>query len=201
MNDRWQQIERLYHSALEKDGEARAVFLKEACEGDEMLLREVETLLFHGDRNGSFLKGPAIEAVAKTMGKENGETLVGRQVGPYEVTAQVGAGGMGVVYRAHDSKLGRDIAIKTLPREFARDPDRLARFRREARMLASLNHPNIAAIYGLEESRSESTRLNSSHSQISYAVFCLKKKKKIDRMSSNKENKQDGKIDEHDDAS
>src|SRR6266581_370802 len=152
MNNRWQQIKRLYDSALGKDGEARAVFLREACAGDEALRREVESLLFHADQNGSFLKGPAIEVMAQTMGKEIGGTLVGRQVGSYQITAQVGAGGMGVVYRAHDSKLGRDIAIKTLPREFSRDPDRLARFRREARMLASLNHPNIAAIYGLEES-------------------------------------------------
>src|SRR5580692_11251008 len=79
-------------------------------------------------------------------------TLLGRQIGPYRIMSPLGAGGMGEVYRAHDSKLGRDVAIKTLPAEFARDPQRLARLRREARTLASLNHPNIAAIYGIEES-------------------------------------------------
>ena len=78
--------------------------------------------------------------------------LAGRQLGPYRIVSSLGAGGMGEVYRAHDGKLGRDVAIKTLPREFERDPDRLARFRREARALASLNHPNIAAFYGLQES-------------------------------------------------
>ena len=76
----------------------------------------------------------------------------GTRLGTYEVTAQIGAGGMGEVYRAHDSKLGRDVAIKVLPPNFANDPERLSRFQREARMLASLNHPKIAAIYGLEES-------------------------------------------------
>ena len=78
--------------------------------------------------------------------------FLGRQFGPYRIVSPLGAGGMGEVYRAHDSKLGRDVAIKTLAAEFARDPERLARFRREARTLASLNHPNIAAIYGVEES-------------------------------------------------
>ena len=80
-----------------------------------------------------------------------GNAMVGRQFGPYRILSPLGAGGMGEVYRAHDSKLGRDVAIKTLPAAFARDPERLARFRREARTLASLNHPHIAAIYGLEE--------------------------------------------------
>ena len=75
----------------------------------------------------------------------------GAKLGTYEITAAIGAGGMGEVYQARDSKLGRDVAIKVLPDAFAHDPDRLARFQREAKMLASLNHPNIAAIYGLEE--------------------------------------------------
>jgi eukaryotic-like serine/threonine-protein kinase len=75
----------------------------------------------------------------------------GTRVGPYEIVAPLGAGGMGEVYRARDARLGRDVALKTLPDAFARDPERLARFRREAEVLASLNHPNIAAIYGIEE--------------------------------------------------
>ena len=75
----------------------------------------------------------------------------GSRVGPYEVLAPLGSGGMGEVYRARDTKLGRDVAIKVLPAVFTADPDRLARFEREARLLASLNHPHIGAIYGLEE--------------------------------------------------
>jgi eukaryotic-like serine/threonine-protein kinase len=78
--------------------------------------------------------------------------VAGTKLGPYEITAQVGAGGMGEVYRARDSKLGRDVALKVLPEAFARDAERMARFQREAKVLASLNHPNIAAIHGLEDS-------------------------------------------------
>ena len=76
----------------------------------------------------------------------------GTKLGTYEITAHIGSGGMGDVYQAHDTKLDRDVAIKVLPEKFARDPERLARFQREAKMLAALNHPNIAAIYGLEQS-------------------------------------------------
>ena len=75
----------------------------------------------------------------------------GTRVGPYEVIDLLGAGGMGEVYRARDTKLGREVALKVLPDLFARDPERLARFQQEARLLAALNHPHIAAIYGLEE--------------------------------------------------
>ena len=78
--------------------------------------------------------------------------LSGARLGPYEILAPLGKGGMGEVYRARDTKLNRDVALKVLPEQFARDPDRLARFKREAQLLASLNHPNIAAIYGFEES-------------------------------------------------
>jgi serine/threonine protein kinase len=77
----------------------------------------------------------------------------GTRVGPYEITGTLGAGGMGEVYRARDARLGRDVALKILPDIFATDPERLARFQREAQVLASLHHPNIAVIYGLEEPR------------------------------------------------
>ena len=75
----------------------------------------------------------------------------GTRLGSYEITAQLGVGGMGEVYRAHDPKLGREVAIKVLPEDFAENPERLARFEREARSLAALNHPNIATVHGFEK--------------------------------------------------
>jgi eukaryotic-like serine/threonine-protein kinase len=78
-------------------------------------------------------------------------SLIGKTLGNFQITSKLGKGGMGEVYRAHDTKLNRDVALKVLPSEFAADPERMARFKREAQLLASLNHTNIAAIYGLEE--------------------------------------------------
>ncbi|HLK47623.1 MAG TPA: protein kinase [Bryobacteraceae bacterium] len=140
----WQQIETLYFAARTRDPEARAEFLEGACGNDAELRREVESLLRRDEQAGSFLEMSQPEPTATV--------LLGRRFGSYQVLSLLGAGGMGEVYRAHDNKLGRDVALKTLPGTFARDPERLARFRREARTLASLNHSNIAAIYGLEES-------------------------------------------------
>ncbi len=142
--DLWQRAEELFHTALGKSPEARRAFLDRACGEDTELRRQVETLLSQDEQAGSFLEKPA---PADAHG-----SLMGRQLGAYRILSRLGKGGMGEVYRAHDSKLGRDVAIKTMPPEFARDPDRVARFNREAKLLASLNHPNIAAIYGLEES-------------------------------------------------
>ena len=146
----WQKVEEIFHAALERTPDARQVFLDGNCGVDTDLRRKVELLLANEVQAQSFLEVPAIEDTAFAMAAAG--SLLGRQFGPYHIVCPLGAGGMGEVYRAHDSKLDRDVAIKTLPHEFARDPDRLARLRREARTLASLNHPNIAAIYGLEES-------------------------------------------------
>ena len=146
----WQKVEELFHAALERTPDARQTFLDGNCGVNTDLRRQVELLLAKEAQAGSFLEIPAIEDMAVTLTAAG--SLLGRQFGPYHIVSPLGAGGMGEVYRAHDSKLGRDVAIKTLPQEFARDPDRLSRLRREARTLASLNHPNIAAIYGLEES-------------------------------------------------
>jgi serine/threonine protein kinase len=148
--DCWQTVEGLSHAALERPREQRQAWLDGACSGDAELRRHVELLPSNEERAGSFLSRPATEDL--TVAQTADGSLLGRKFGPYQIVSPLGAGGIGEVYRAHESKLGRDVAIKTLPYEFARDPERLARFRREARTLASLNHPNIATIYGLEES-------------------------------------------------
>ena len=148
-HERWQRVRVVFHSALEQVPEERPVFLEHACGSDIDLRHHVELLLAREQEVGSFLETPATQHF---LPNPRGVTLLGRQFGPYRILSLLGAGGMGEVYCAHDSKLGRDVALKTLPAEFMSDSDRLARFRREARTLASLNHPNIAAIYGLEES-------------------------------------------------
>jgi serine/threonine protein kinase/Tol biopolymer transport system component len=145
--ERWRQIERCYNAALERPPESRTAFLDKACGQDPALKKEVESLLGYDRDAASFLE---THAGAGTKPLHAGPAA-GAQLGPYRVLSPLGAGGMGEVYRAHDSNLGRDVALKTLPQEFARDPDRLARLRREARSLAALNHPNIATVYGLEE--------------------------------------------------
>ncbi len=146
----WQRAEDLFHSALERSPENRKAFLDEACGKETGLRRQVEMLVSQDEQAGSFLEKPVLAGVTAAPGARG--SMVGRQCGTYTILSPLGAGGMGEVYRAHDNKLGRDVALKTLPPEFAHDPERLARFRREAHTLALLNHPNIAAIYGLEES-------------------------------------------------
>jgi eukaryotic-like serine/threonine-protein kinase len=148
--DLWQRAEELFHTALEHSTEARRAFLDKACGEDAELRRQVETLLSQDEQAGSFLEKPALADATVTPSARG--SLVGRQFGPYRILSSLGAGGMGEVYRARDGKLGRDVAIKRLTPQFVRDSDRVSRFQREARLLASLNHPNIAAIYGLEES-------------------------------------------------
>jgi len=151
MTDRWSATERIFHAALERPREARAAFLAEACGGDEQLRSEVQSLLDEASSTG-FLAQPALEVAAGLVTSASIAPLIGQHLGVYEIRSLLGWGGMGEVYRAHDRRLGRDVAIKVLPRAFTSDPDRLARFEREARVLASLNHPHIAAIHGLEDS-------------------------------------------------
>ena len=148
--ERSQQIEQLYHQARERDPRDRAAFLEQACAGDAALRRELESLLAEDDRVRSFLETPALELAKKMSGEESGQSMIGRQFGPYSVVSLLAKGGMGEVYRARDTQLQRDVALKVLPKIFASDAERLARFQREAQVLAALNHPNIAQIYGLE---------------------------------------------------
>ena len=155
MNDdpeRWRRVQDLCHAALERDAPHRDGFLAAACAGDDELRREVESFLVHAGGVDEFLDASTMQGVAHAIVMDSHSSLIGCQVGAYEVVAHIGAGGMGEVYRARDTKLQRDVALKVLPDLFVNDPERLARFQHEALVLASLNHPHIAAIYGLEES-------------------------------------------------
>ena len=141
-------ISDLYHRALARKPEERAAFLAEACDGDEALREEVASLLDFEPASARLLERPAVAVAAVAA---DATSMIDRRIGHYTIVAPLGAGGMGEVYRARDSKLGRDVAIKILPSHFTADPERRARFTREARTLATLNHPHIGAIYGLEE--------------------------------------------------
>ena len=141
-------ISDLYHRALARAPEERIAFLAEACDGDESLREEVVSLLEFEPASARLLERPAVAVAAVGA---SGTSMIDRRIGPYTIVAPLGAGGMGEVYRARDSKLGRDVAIKILPAHFTADSERRARFAREARTLATLNHPHIGAIYGLEE--------------------------------------------------
>ena len=141
----------MYHAARAHAADQRAAFLADACAGDEALRREVESLLAQPASAQGFLNEPAIGVAVRIDEEPSTSEFIGRRIGPYQVQALVGIGGMGHVYRARDTRLGRDVAIKILPRAFTGDPERRARFEREARVLAALNHPNIATIYGIED--------------------------------------------------
>jgi eukaryotic-like serine/threonine-protein kinase len=149
--DRWQQIDTLLDLALEQEPSRRASFLAEACNSDEALRREVEALLAAHGQAGSFLASPALEVAAKGIVEAEAPSLAGQVIGPYQILSVLGKGGMGEVYLAQDSRLGRKIALKLLPGQFTQDRDRLRRFEREARAASALNHPNILTIHEIGE--------------------------------------------------
>ncbi len=142
----WPRLKEVFEGARALASDARPAYLAEVCNGDEALRHEVEQLLAHGDQAASFLETPAMPFDDSLAA----ESLEGRCIGPYQVSALIGTGGMGEVYSARDTKLNRLVAIKILLPALANDPDRLARFSREAQLLASLNHPHIAQIHGFE---------------------------------------------------
>jgi len=147
--DRWRQVADVYEAALERDPAVRGPFLEDTCRNDSDLRREVESLL--AQQHTPLVVDQEMLGVAAVVLEGLSRLEPGAAVGPYRVEGLLGAGGMGEVYRARDTKLNRDIALKVLQESLTRDPDRLARFTREANVLASLNHPNIAAIYGFED--------------------------------------------------
>ena len=157
--DRWHTAERLYHAAREMDPAGRARYLAEACAGDESLLREVESLLAEDSRVSGFMEGRAVDGLAHELASEGEQAdssvleqdLTGRMLSHYRVLGRVAAGGMGVVYKAHDTRLDRTVAIKVLPPALMKDFDRRRRFIREAKAASALNHPNIVTIHAIEQ--------------------------------------------------
>ena len=143
--DSWERAAEVFDAALRLQPNERSAFLDEACSGQDTLRERVEGLLANHEEaqaDGFLARAPAVNSMQLPRGT---------QLAHYEIVEPIGKGGMGEVYRATDSKLGRDVAIKVLPEEFAQDQERVDRFEREARFLAQLNHPNIATLYGLEE--------------------------------------------------
>src|SRR6266511_2410092 len=183
--EHWQHIKKIFYGALELPPAERESFIDSACAGDEETRREVSQLISAHQQTGEFLVIPAFDLAAKSLANNKRKALApGQIVRQYRVINVIGAGGIGEVYVAEDTRLGRKVAIKLLRASVTTDTDRLHRFEREARAASALNHQNLCTIHEvgeIEDSRPyivmeyieedrKSTRLNSSHVKISYAV-------------------------------
>ena len=152
--ERLKKVQELFHAAVSLEPAARAAFLVEACESDRELLDEVQTLISAHERDGSFIDSPAAKPIAEMLASVSSESFVGQTVGSFKILSQLGRGGMGEVYLAKDSKLGRKVALKLLPEEFTRREDLVRRFSLEAKAASGLNHPNIVTVYEIGQTGS-----------------------------------------------
>ena len=151
MSEDWQKVKELFHAAIEREPLKRPGFLIQACSGDEALRREVESLIAAHEKPGSFVDAPAYELAADLLRDDRPGARVGQQISHYEVLGKLGAGGMGEVHLALDTRLNRKVAIKLLPAEFTSNAERVRRFEQEARAASALNHPNIMTVHEIGE--------------------------------------------------
>lgn len=156
--ERWQQLDSLFHAALERKSGERAAFVDEACAGDEALRHEVKALLIAHEEAGSFIENPAFnveaQAVSREQARRKTNLITGQIIGHYRIIKPLGVGGMGDVYLAQDMTLGRQVALKLLPAHFTGHAERVRRFEQEARAASALNHPNILTIYEIGDADS-----------------------------------------------
>ena len=143
--ERWSRLTELFHQARDREPERRETFLDDAGAADRSLRDEVVSLLAYHEQANQMLDRPA--ALAMRDASDEAESLVGHSLDQYRVTKRLGAGGMGVVYLADDTRLGRQVAVKMLTRRFTQDAERRERLRREARAAAALSHPRIATVH------------------------------------------------------
>src|SRR5215813_3470437 len=161
--EQWQQIGRIFKGAREQQGDGRAAFLQEACGSDSELRRQVEALLSSDEQAGSFMQALPSRMTdlteppsnVGTVPRDTADPFLGRIVSNYRLEERLAAGGMGVLYRGTDLKLGRTVAVKVLARQLALDETAKARFLREARAAIALDHPNVGAIHHIEEQGGE----------------------------------------------
>src|SRR6516225_5356000 len=151
---RFQTIEEIFLGALDQEPEKIGQFLDTACNGDEVLRREVEALLASDQRAGRFIETSTVGLATKIIQSRQADSLVGRTIGHYKISESIGTGGMGEVYLATDVVAGRKAALKLLPLRFTGDAARLKRFEQEAHAVVALNHPNIVTVYEIGEDHS-----------------------------------------------